>query len=69
MTLTAAILRDLAAGQSTADSLAPRIGRSPDATQAALDSLVASGEILSAPITIDGTPVLTIYRLPGNAIP
>ena len=66
MTLTTSILRDLAAGQSTADSLAPRIGKSTTATEAALAALVSSGEVVSASITIDGSHALTIYRLPSK---
>lgn len=62
MTHETNILRDLAAGQSTADSLAPRIRLSPTATEAVLLRLLASGQITKHSISIR-TAVIPVYRL------
>ena len=56
------ILRDLQAGQSTADSIAPRIGLPTPATEVILRRLKAEGKIKSRPLggVLENTP---IYQL------
>ena len=63
MNLTAPILRDLSKGQSTADSLAPRIGISTERAEAALRELIDGNLVTSSPLTIGLHDVVTIYRL------
>ena len=56
------ILRDLEAGQSTADSLAPRVGLAPEVAETILRRLRTDGKITSHPLggVLEKTPV---YRL------
>lgn len=63
MTHSAAILRDLSAGQSTADSIAGRIGISTPRAETILRGLVADGAVISFPIAINVTDAFTVYRL------
>lgn len=53
------ILSDLAVGQSTADSIAPRIGLPTAATEVILRRLKAEGKIKSRPLggVLENTPV------------
>lgn len=55
------ILRDLAAGQTTADSLAPRCGMPTAAATVILDRMVKDGLVTSFPLA--GIPSLLIYKL------
>ena len=50
MTIEAAILKDLSAGQSTADSLAPRVKLRTEAAEAILARLVREGTLISFPL-------------------
>ena len=56
------ILRDLEAGQSTADSLAPRVGLAPEVAETILRRLKTEGKLTSHPLggVLENTPV---YRL------
>lgn len=63
MTHEAAILKDLSAGQSSADALAPVIGLSPAATVAVLKRLIASGQVESASVSVGHIHAFTVYRL------
>lgn len=60
------ILRDLQAGQSTADSIAPRIGLPTAATEAILRRLKTEGKIKSRPLggVLQNVP---IFQLSSNA--
>jgi len=58
-----AILRDLAVSQSTADSIAGRIGLSEPMTAANLRQLQGDGYVTTIPIQIAGKDALTVYRL------
>jgi len=50
MTLETTIKRDLAAGQSTADAIAQRAGKSLPAVVAVLERLQREGVVITAPI-------------------
>jgi Mn-dependent DtxR family transcriptional regulator len=50
MTLEATIKRDLEAGQSTADAIAQRAGKSLPAVMATLERLQREGVVITAPI-------------------
>jgi hypothetical protein len=60
MTLESTILRDLQAGQSTADAIALRAERSTGAVMATLTRLMSEGKVTSKAIC-DGR--LTVYLL------
>lgn len=66
--LAKAILHDLTAGQSTADSIAGRIGLTDQRTEANLRQLLADGYVSTHPIHIAGKYTLTIYRLTSKPI-
>ncbi len=53
------ILRDLSISQSTADSIAGRLGLPTQAVQLLLDQLIAKGQVESSPLGFS----LVIYRL------
>jgi len=60
MTLESTILRDLQSGQSTADAMALRFGRTKGAIMATLNRLMADGKVGAKPIC-EGR--LTVYHL------
>ena len=60
MTLEKTILKDLEAGQSTADAIALRAEKSLGAVMAVLHRLMSEGKVIAAPIC-DGR--LTVYRI------
>lgn len=59
------ILRDLAAGQSTADSLAPRVGMVTQAAEVILRRLEAEGQVTSRPLggILENTPIYQLTPL------
>ncbi len=63
MTHETAILKDLSAGQTTADSLAPRIRLSPTATETVLRRLISTGEVETSSVSIGGNHAFTVYLL------
>jgi predicted ArsR family transcriptional regulator len=66
--LAKAILHDLTAGQSTADSIAGRVGISEQMTAANLRQLLTDGYVSTLPIQVDGKDALTVYRLTSKPI-
>ena len=62
------ILRDLASGQSTADSIAGRLRIETDHCEGILRRLLAEGFVANHPIQIDGKDALLVYRLTAKPI-
>jgi hypothetical protein len=65
MSLEILILRDLAAGQTTADSLAGRLKKHPEAIAQILTRLESQKQIISLTIM----DRLTVYKLPTHISP
>jgi predicted transcriptional regulator len=57
------ILKDLSVSQSTADSIAGRIGITDQRCEALLRELKAEGYVTVHPLEIDGKDALAVYRL------
>lgn len=62
------ILQDLTSGQSTADSIAGRLGISNERTEANLRQLLADAYVSTISIPIASKPALTVYRLTSKPI-
>jgi DNA-binding IscR family transcriptional regulator len=70
MTPESKILKDLAAGQTTADSLAPRVGLRTEAAEAILRRLRDEGKVTSRPLggILANTPVYRLAEQPSPSI-
>lgn len=67
MTPEAKIIRDLAAGQTTADSLAPRVGLRTEAAEIILRRLITDGKVSSRPLAgkMENIPVYFLTPTPN----
>jgi hypothetical protein len=66
MTIEEKILRDLAAGQSTASSLAPRCGITIRAAETVLVKLIKDERVVSHTLGGGKKAGTQVYRLPKN---
>lgn len=66
--LSLQILKDLSAGQSTADSIAGRLDINPERCEANLSQLLSESYVSTIAVQVAGKDALTVYRLTSKPI-